>query len=285
MLNHKNFATEAHNIRLELTSRVAHEVVDDVTLRNAVIENISKMPVQIHNIGSDKPLSDKENLDTRYLAAGKEILTNEKLNSADLGKGNAMFQEFRSLYYQLLMPVTLRNMLPNGLLGFFCVLMILMMISTDDSRIFSAAITLSQDVILPLRKKQLTPREHMWMIRWVAIGIGIFFFIGSSFMAQLDYIQLYVTLVATMWLGGCGPVIVFGLYSKKGNTAGAWASLVSGMILALSGALVQRNWAAVIYPWLEKYNWTDAIGSFLEAVSRPFNPYIVWKMNAIKYHS
>jgi len=282
MLNHKDFAKEAHTIRLELTNKVAQEVVADSKLREAVVANIAKMPVQQQNIGVDKPLSDKENLDTRYLDAGKAVLTDPQLNGGDEGQGNAMFQEFRSLYYQLLMPVTLRNMLPNGLLGLFCVLMVLLMISTDDSRIFSAAITLSQDVILPLRKRALSPQEHMWMIRLVAIGIGVFFFLGSSFMAQLDYIQLYVTLVCTMWLGGCGPVIVFGLYSKLGNTLGAWTSLLSGMFMALGGALVQRNWADVVYPWLDKHGWVNAVGSFLETVSRPLNPYVVWHMDAVK---
>ena len=282
MLNHKDFSDKAHSIRLELTSRVAQEVVDEPTLRHAVVENIAKLPVQKQNIGVDKPLSDKDNIDTRYLAAGKAALNNTALNGGNEGKGNAMFQEFRSLYYQLLMPVTLRNMLPNGLLGLFCVLMVLLMVSTDDSRIFSAAITISQDVLLPLRKKALTPQKHMWMVRWVAIGIGVFFFLGSSFMAQLDYIQLYVTLVTTMWLGGCGPVIVFGLYSKKGNTAGAWVSLLTGMFMALGGALVQRNWADVVYPWLEKIGGVNAVGNFLEAVSKPFNPYIVWQMDAVK---
>ena len=282
LLNHKDFAGQAHDIRVQLTSRIAQEVVDKPELRDAVIKNIKEMPVQVQRIGIDKPLSDKENIDTRYLDAGKTVMTNVAINGGDMGKGNAMFQEFRAMYYQLLMPVTLRNMLPGGLLGLFCVLMVLLMISTDDSRIFSAAVTISQDVILPLRKKALTPKEHMWMIRWVAIGIGIFFFLGSSFMAQLDYIKLYVALVSTMWLGGCGPVIVFGLYSRIGTAAGAWTSLLTGMIMAIFGALVQRNWAELIYPFLEKHGWVDAVGGFLEAVSKPFNPYIEWTMDAVK---
>jgi hypothetical protein len=52
--------------------------------------------------------------------------------------------------------------------------------------------------------------------------------------------------------------------------------------MALGGALVQRNWAAVVYPWLVKHGWVDAVARFLETVSKPLNPYVVWKMDAVK---
>ena len=86
------------------------------------------------------------------------------------------------------------------MLGLFCLLLILAMISTDDSRIYSATVTLTQDVIMPFRKKPFTPKQHLKVLRIVAICIGIFFFCGSYFMAQLDYIQLFVTLMCSMWL-------------------------------------------------------------------------------------
>ena len=351
MLNHHSYAEKAHQIRLELTAKVATEVVHDQSDREQVIASLKAMPVQKHVIGQEAPLSDKNNIDTRYLnvahtqlqmlafeqvsqdnaATVKKVLASQKnagkaevaddiasrvfakdkqsykqlnaLSAAAAAENddaedaekpakmiksevdsiaNPVFAKFRTLYYQLMLPVTLRNMLPGGMMGLFCVLMILLMLSTDDSRIFSAAITISQDVILPFRKKALTPKEHMWMIRWVSIGIGIFFFLGSSFMAQLDYIQLYVVLVTTMWLGGCGPVIVFGLYSRIGTAAGAWFSLVNGMVMAIIGAMVQRNWADIVYPFLEKHGMVSMVGGFLEAVSKPFNPYIVWTMDAVK---
>ena len=104
-------------------------MTDNTKLRNTVINNIHQMPVQKQQIGVDTPLSDKDNLDTRYLAAGKKAMKDPQLNGNDAGAGNALFQEFRSMYYQLLLPATLRNMLPSGMLGMFCVLMILLMIS------------------------------------------------------------------------------------------------------------------------------------------------------------
>ncbi len=282
-LHHCDFAEKSHKVRLELTGKIAHEIIaDNSQLRDAVISNIQQIPVPRQRIGIDRALSDKENIDSRYLAAGRVAMNDPQFNGNNSGAGNALFQEFRSMYYQLLLPVTLRNMLPSGLQGLFCVLMILLMISTDDSRIFSSAVTISQDVLLPLRKKPLTPRGHMWMIRWVTLAVGLIFFLGSSFMAQLDYIQLYMVLVTTMWLGGCGPVIVLGLYSRFGTTAGAWTSLLTGVFMGAGGTFIQRNWAEMIYPWLECNNWVEAVGNSLEILSKPFNPYVVWEMNPVK---
>lgn len=70
--------------------------------------------------------------------------------------------------------------MPAGMLGLFCLLMILAMISTDDSRIFSATITISQDVILPFIKKELTQKQHIWLLRGVSIAIGVCFYLWFS---------------------------------------------------------------------------------------------------------
>ncbi len=277
VMNHRNFSTQAGEIRSELTGKIAGDVVSDPNLRARLVKNLHSIPKPEQRIGIDRPMSEKKNLDTVYLDRARETLTME--NPAG---GNAVFQEFRTLYYQLMLPFSLRGILPNGMLGLFCVLMIVLMISTDDTRIFSAAITLSQDVILPFLKKAPTQEQHIRILRLVSIGIGVFFFAGSSFMAQLDYINLYVTLVCSMWLGGCGPMLVFGLYSKRGTTAGAWTSLLTGVGMALGGVLIQRNWADTVYPYLEGAGLTLPLGNLLAAISGPFNPFIVWEMNPVK---
>ena len=281
-LTHSSFAPQAHQIRKELSVQIAKDIVTDPAVQGKVMAGIKASKGEVYTPGIDKPQADKNSIDTRYLAGIHKNLTSDDQDITAKGKGNSLFQQFRTLYYQQLLPATLRNMLPAGMLGLFCLLMILAMISTDDSRIFSATVTISQDVILPFIKKQLTPKQHMWMLRSVAICIGVCFYLGSSYMAQLDYINLYVTLVCTMWLGGCGPVIVFGLYSRFGNTLGAWASLLNGVFMSLVGVLVQRNWADVVYPWLVRHDLVGVTGKALETISGPFNPIVVWKMDAVK---
>ena len=276
-MTHQDFAPQAHKVRSELTGHITRDIVKDPQIAKNVITNFNKMPVQAFKPGVDKPMSDKDNIDTRYL---KNIHQSLKLKNET--QGNRLFQQFRTLYYQQMTSLSLREMFPPGLLGLFCLLMILAMVSTDDSRIFSATITITQDVILPHLKKPLTAQQHLWMLRWVAIGIGVFFYLGSSYMAQLDYINMYVTLVTAMWCGGCGPMLVFGLYSKFGTTIGAWSSLLTGMSLAVGGALVQRNWANVVYPWLAENGWTETVGALLATLSKPLEPIVLWRINAVK---
>ena len=262
--------------------------------------------------GWDNPngLSQKKNLDTPYLdtvhqtmlegmnpqhvpltqqieaakAAKDDKLVSDlqaKLKDSD-GDANAKFQQFRALYHQLMLPTSMRKMLPGGLLGLFALLMVLAMLSTDDTRIYSATLTIAQDCVLPFKKGGFTPKQHMWMIRIVAISIGVFFFCGSFFMAQMDYISLYVSMVCSFWMGGCGPVMIFGLYSRFGTTAGAFTSLIAGMLLSGFTAFLNRRWADVVFPWLARHKWDEAVGHFLVRASRPFNPIIKWEMNPTK---
>ena len=298
-LNHKNFAGDAKEVRVGLTRQVVTDLVKgDPRLRDGIVDTVKTIPEQRHEIGQP-PLSQEQNLDTPYLdAVHKKLLDGqraavyrntptgklpdeESLRRAE-GKGNSLFQQFRTLFHQMMMATTMRKILPPGLLGMFCLLLVMAMISTDDSRMYSAALTIAQDVVLPFRKKPFTPEEHLRMIRLITIGVGIFFFFGSFFMAQLDYINLYINLMIMMWTGGAGAVMNFGLYSRFGTTAGAFSAMLSSVVLGVFGIFCNRNWADVVYPFLQKYGWVESVGHFLDSVSKPFNPWVVWKMNPIK---
>ncbi|MBO4513577.1 MAG: hypothetical protein J5746_12505 [Victivallales bacterium] len=274
-LNHKHYATEAREIRQKLSQKVANEVIEDEKQRAQVMADIAQIPELVHEIGKDEPLSQKKNLDTVYLDAAQKTLSGTPEN-------NKNFQRFRTLFNQLMDAEVLRKYLPPGLAGLFALLMVLAMISTDDTRIFSATLTIAQDCILPFKKKQFTPKQHIWMIRIVAICVGVIFICGSSFMSQMDYISLFVSMVCSLWMGGCGPVMLFGLYSRFGTTAGAWTSLLSGMIVSGFTIFLQRGWAGIVYPWLERHELVEGVGNFLTTVSKPFNPYILWEMNPVK---
>ncbi|MCI5778650.1 MAG: sodium:panthothenate symporter [Lentisphaeria bacterium] len=290
LFNHVDFSETAQKVRRELCLQINSEpgLLQSDEMRSKLDATVKGMPSIKHTIGKDEPLSRAKNLDTRYLEPIHQTLLKGDAESAKLDKidresrANSTFQQYRTLYQQLMLSSTVRNFLPHGLRGLFLLLLIMAMISTDDTRIYSAALTVTQDVIIPFFKKPPTPRFHVWLLRGTSIGVGIFFVIASVFMAQLDYINLFVTIVCSMWMGGCGPVMIFGLYSRFGTTAGAWTSLLTGMGLSVGTMAIQRNWADVVYPFLQRRDWVDGVGRALEAASKPFHPYIVWKMDAVK---
>jgi solute:Na+ symporter, SSS family len=276
LMNHRNFADRAHTIRQQLSAKVAEEAVASPELRTELDARIAALPVNGHTIGIDAPLSQKNNVDTPYMETAHDTLGTSP-------EGNLQFQKYRTLYNQMMVPVTLRNILPVGILGLFCLLMVLLMLSTDDSHIFNSSSTIVQDIIMPMMKKAPTSAQHLLLLRMASLGVAGIFFISSLFFVQLDYINMFITIMTAVWLGGAGPIMVFGLYSRFGTTAGAYCSLLFGSGLSIGGLLLQRNWAAGVYPWLHSHGWDVPVGSLLAAVSGPFNPYIVWKMNAVKF--
>ena len=302
-LNHRNFASEANAVRKDLATRVANDVFkNDAHSREVVKAAVETVPPQIHEIGVDPPLSQADNLDTAFLdvihaalkddarvrktaeldAAGVTGEDREKALIDAEGKANDAFQQCRTLYNQQNLSVTMRALLPPGLFGLFALLLFLAMLSTDDTRIYSAALTIAQDVVLPLKKKPFTPRGHLWMIRIVSIGIGVFFLAGSYWMKQMDYYNMFVVLVCAMWEGGAGAIMTFGLYTRVGTTAGAWTALVTSVSLSISYVFVQLKWAETVYPAIAKAGLVESFDRALRWLSSPFEPYIHWEMDAVK---
>ena len=282
IMTHSNFSSAAKTIRIGLTSKASEEVVTDKTIRSKILDKVSAIPEIKHKIGFDKPFSRENNIDMVYLKTVKDTL-NENGNHNGSANGNAIFQKFRTLYYQMMMAMTMKNIFPPVLMGLFCLLMTMLMLSTDASRIFNATATIVQDVVMPFRRKPFTKKEHLAWLRYCSVGVAVFFFVVSFFFSQLDYITMFITITTSIWLGGAGPVMIFGLYSRFGTTTGAWASLSCGSGVAISGMILQRNWADYFYPWLEQLRWVEPLDNLLRTISAPFSPYIVWAMDPVKY--
>ena len=279
--NHKDFAKQAKEVRDTISERVAEGLFHAKKhhgLHKQVVDAMhAKAPI-VHNIGEDAPLSEEANLDTIYLAEVKQAIDNNDVDTPEVNAG--MYQQFRTLYHQMMTAVGVRHMLPPGLSGLFCLLMIMAMISTDDTRIFSAALTITQDVVMPFIKKPLTPMQHMWVIRAVAISVGVVFYFGSTMMSQLDYINLFVSTMTAMWVGA-GSMVMLGLYTRFGTTAGAWSSLLTGCGMALGYIGMKQYWTH-FYGFLKDIGWLEGFTAVIEGISRPLEPIVVWRVNPYK---
>ena len=143
---------------------------------------------------------------------------------------------------QVTTSVALSRFLPVGLFGGFCAVMLAAFISTHDTYLHSWGSIFIQDVILPFRKKHLSPKAHMNLLRWSIFGVAVFIFLFSLLFAQYDAILMFFVLTGTLWLGGAGTVIVFGLYWKRGTTTAAYAALTVGIVIFLFGIILQKSW-------------------------------------------
>ena len=278
------FKTNNNEIRKVLSKKVLEQVIQNPVQLAEIKAKIDNLPYEAHIPGVDKPLAQygtldrttQSNLDAQYFDLVRE----------ELGKtpqGRAQFQEYRTLYQQMLMPTVLQRIFPAGLIGIFCLLMIMLFISTDDTRIFNASSCIFQDMILPFYKGHLSPEKHIFLLRITSLCVTIFFFIIAIFFRQMDYITMFTTIMCSLWLGGAGPIMVFGLYSRFGNLTGACCALIFGSGTSVLGLFLQRNWVMTVYPWIERHGWVGTVNTVLRTISGPFEPYIHWRMDAVKF--
>lgn len=141
---------------------------------------------------------------------------------------------------QLRTPLVLVELLPTGLMGAFAAVMLAAFISTHDTYLHSWGSIFIQDIVLPLRKKPLSPEEHIKWLRWSIFGVAIFIFFFSLLFRQSQYILLFFAITGAIFAGGSGSVIIGGLYWRRGTTAGAWASLITGSTIAVGGIIIHQ---------------------------------------------
>lgn len=150
--------------------------------------------------------------------------------------GNPQLQE------QMRVPVMLSYLLPIGIKGLLCVVLLMGVFGGDSTHLHSWGSIFVQDVIVPLRKKPLTPEQHIRLLRFGIAGVAVFAFLFGSLFQQTEYVLMWWQVTQAVFVGGAGAAIIGGLYWKKGTTAGAWTAILTGSILSVGGILARQTW-------------------------------------------
>jgi SSS family solute:Na+ symporter len=141
---------------------------------------------------------------------------------------------------QMEVPIALRYMLPVGVKGLFCLIMVLTLMSGDASHILTWGGILIQDIVLPLRKTPMTPKQHVLVLRLAVLGVAAFAFCFSVFFHQKMDIVMWWLVTEGVFLSGGGAAIIGGLYWKKGTTAAAWAAFITGSGITLGSIVIHH---------------------------------------------
>jgi SSS family solute:Na+ symporter len=136
---------------------------------------------------------------------------------------------------QMRLPIALSQLLPVGVKGALLAICLLGIISGDGIHLHSWGTILVQDVILPLRKKPLSTRQHLIILRLGVLGVALWAFLFGALFPQTKYVQMWWAITTAIFVGGAGSAIIGGLYWSRGTTAGAWAGMLVGSILSLAG--------------------------------------------------
>jgi len=145
-----------------------------------------------------------------------------------------------TLRSQMRAPFVLSEILPVGLLGAFAALMLAAFISTHDTYLHSWGSIFIQDVVMPFRDKPFDKETHLKVLRYSIFGVAVFIFLFSLLFSQSQKIALYFAVTAAIFSGGCGAVIIGGLYWDRGTTAAAWTTMIVGAVIGVGGTLVKQ---------------------------------------------
>lgn len=133
-------------------------------------------------------------------------------------------------------------MLPPGVVGLFCAIMMAALISSHNGFMHAWGGVLLQDIILPFRKEPLSTGSHIRALRCAIIFVGLVAFILSiSFNPQQSILMLFAA-VNSIWLGPAGAVMLGGLYWKKGTTQAAMSTLLAGSLVGMIFFILQQGW-------------------------------------------
>lgn len=131
-----------------------------------------------------------------------------------------------------LMPEVLSNNLPIALLGLIVVLILSASMSTLSSLSLAGSSSVAIDIYKGYIKKDAQDKKVNILLKVMCV-----LFIVCSAVFAIGQFQAIVALMSLSWgtLAGCfiGPY-VYGLYSKKSNKAGAWASMIGTLIITIS---------------------------------------------------
>jgi len=158
----------------------------------------------------------------------------------------ATAEQQSTLQNQLRIPYALAKLLPPGLLGLTVAAMLALFISTHDTYMHSWGSIFVQDVILPFRRRPLSPRAHLWLLRGSIFAVAVFIFCFSMVFRQTQYIAMFFAITGAVFVGGAGAAIIGGLYTSWGTAAGAWAGMLAGLVLSLIGIGIKQLDPAVI---------------------------------------
>ena len=138
-------------------------------------------------------------------------------------------------------PEVLMKVLGNGTAGIILlsVIMILLLsasMSTLGSVVLTSASAVAVDLIPAVRKKETKPETQMLLTRFLCL-----LFVACSFFFAVQNITFIVSLMSFSWgvVSGCfiGPYI-WGIFSKKITKAGAYAGVLSGLLVVGISTLV-----------------------------------------------
>lgn len=174
---------------------------------------------------------------------------------------------------QMQVPIAMAHFLPFVIKGLLATIFLFFSFTCHDTYMHSWGSIFVQDVYMPIKKKALSPEQHIKLLRTSITCVATFAFLFSLFVPPSDKILMFFAATGTIWSGGSGAVIIGGLYWRRGTTPAAYTALSIGLfggIVTLVNMYLPGVMTAVVgrpLPWNPQQLYLGAM--VLAAISYP----------------
>ena len=136
------------------------------------------------------------------------------------------------------MPAFLAHILPAGVRGLMTAAALAAMMSTFDSYLLCWSSIFVNDIVVPLRPR-ITDRSKIKMTRIAVVVCGIFVLLWGYLYTPPETIFRFMMITGTMYSASVMLTAAMGLYWKKANSMGTFASLIVAGCLPLSAIFIK----------------------------------------------
>lgn len=130
---------------------------------------------------------------------------------------------------QAAMPLFLAKIIPSGLLGLVTAGMVAAFMSTHDSYLLCWSGVITQDVVAPLMKRELSNKQRILITRTAIVATGVMLLTWGLWYEVSSNLWQYMAITGTVYLAGVFPVVIGGLYWSRSSSTGAYIALLGGL--------------------------------------------------------
>jgi SSS family solute:Na+ symporter len=138
------------------------------------------------------------------------------------------------------MPKLLGQIVPTGFLGLLVAGMLAASMSTYSAYMLAWSSVFARDVIGCTRPVDFSEKTTVLIVRITTGGIGIFLLVFGLWYRIPDTAFQYLYLTGTMYVSGALGCVAAGMYWRRANSVGAYASLILGALAPLAFLLLEK---------------------------------------------
>jgi len=138
------------------------------------------------------------------------------------------------------MPVALSNLLPAGAIGVLTAGMLAAAMSTYNTYLHCWSTVLTQDVVAPLARREMSSRSRIYSARILMVLIGIFLLVWGLWYPLGEDLWDYMAVTGAIYFTGAFAVLLTGIYWPRASRTGAYAAFVCGFLAVAGLSPVQK---------------------------------------------